>query len=146
MIVVDFIPSDYRVIVSQSKLSSVVDISEPDRTIEAFMSGPAYTAKKEDIIIGAAGIMPMTKGVGSAWLLATPYINNYPLETARTVRRIFKGLSIKMRLHRVQTVALQDSSLDCRWLEWLGFQRECMMEAYGPNKENFYLYRKLFGV
>lgn len=48
------------------------------------------------------------------------------------------------KIHRAQMTVNSHFDVGMRWAKVLGFEKEATLEQYGPNREDFVLYRRLF--
>jgi len=107
-------------------------------------SGLSFTGLDGGRVLGFAGIVEFWKGVGEAWCMLA--VDALPKRLA-VIRAIYKGLQHiqeDLRLHRVQATVNANNVKSRDLLSWLGFEEEGPLEMYGPNRELFLRYRKLF--
>jgi hypothetical protein len=84
--------------------------------------GPAYTAVKDDMILGCAGVVLCWPGMGSAWAVITSDLaKHYPIWLTKTVRLALKDIMRAYNLHRIEMAALEEHA---RWAVGLGFDYE----------------------
>ena len=96
-------------------------------------------------VLAAAGIMPLWKGVGEAWVLAPPSTNeHFGLYLHRAVTTYLDRIVKEYQLHRVQSAVLCDFITSHRWIKRLGFMKEGPLYCYGPDKRTFYRYAKIY--
>lgn len=86
--------------------------------------GPAWTAVVDGRAVAAAGIVIPWPGLGMAWMVVQEDAMMPPLWLTRTVKRFLHELVQRHALHRLEAVAIQDSVMNARWLEAVGFTRE----------------------
>jgi RimJ/RimL family protein N-acetyltransferase len=105
--------------------------------------GPAWSALSGARVLGCAGIVPLWRGVGAAWLLGGDELRRHPLALHRAVAR---GLPRAMRglgLRRLQISVHENFAASLRWVERLGFRHEGAMPAYGPNGDTYIRYARI---
>ncbi len=101
---------------------------------------PAYTAVKNDVILGVGGINWFWPKVGEIWLILTKDVQSCPIESYRTIRRIFEIVTKQNDFKRLQAVARTNWREAVRIVEKLGFTREGTMKKYCPNGDDVYMY------
>lgn len=106
--------------------------------------GPVYMGIHKARCIGAAGILPLSQGVGQGWTFLNsdmyPFVTSWYREMKHRTEKIMDDL----KLHRVHTFVL-DNPVTTRMIEALGYEREGLLRCYGANKENFFMYSKIRG-
>jgi len=99
-------------------------------TAKLYLRGPAYTMISDRGIVACGGIMKLWRGVGDAWVLATPLLRIYPKIVTKSVRFYLHEIINNMKFERVQAVVKADFEVGHRWIKRLGFHEEGMMEKY----------------
>lgn len=112
------------------QLHSLYSFGSPADVARIYMRGPAYTLLKDDVIIGCAGVMKLWKGVGDAWMLATPLVQTHPKLVSKTVKKKLNEIIQDMRFERVQGIVRKDFEAGHRWIKWLGFHEEGPLDRY----------------
>lgn len=102
------------------------------------ISGDAFTLIIDNKIIACGGIEQLWPGVGEAWLIMSEGALKYPVSVMRRAREIFPKMNTKY--HRVQALVLYQFHKAMLFVERLGFRYEGLMQAYGPNKEDYMRY------
>jgi len=105
-------------------------------------NGPAYTVFDGERPIFAAGVSVPWKGFGEAWMLMGIDAKKYPLSVYRHVSKMLAAIIADLALHRVQAVIADGQPHLVRWIEKLGFRRECVMRAFGPDGGDYVLYAR----
>lgn len=93
-------------------------------TVQQANAGPAFTAWIGDKPIGCAGVVLAWSGVGMAWMAVSDEIAEHGLWLTRIVRAFLRDIIRANRLHRLEAVALEDSTRNKQWLAVLGFAYE----------------------
>lgn len=102
--------------------------------------GPAWTAWIDGRAVACGGIATLWRGRGQAWCLLArgipkwAWISIHRAAVARLREAGARGT------WRIEAEALADYAPAVRWLEMLGFTRECLSRRYGPGGEDFYRY------
>ena len=110
-----------------------------------YIPGMSFTCVKDDIILGCAGVIPLWDGVGEAWSLISPIMReHFSLTLHRGVTRFLNDLAARGTMHRLHCHVLEEFEDGHRWAKALGFYNEGVMKAFGPMKENFCRYAKLY--
>lgn len=102
------------------------------------LDGVAVSGWADGRCIGAAGIVPVHKGRGEAWMLLSEYANQYVLPIVRQTRAVLDRTELK----RVDCTT-QINSLGAKLAKLLGFTLETSLEAYGVNGEDMYLWKRV---
>jgi len=112
------------------------------------MEAVAETAKEaatflyDGRVICCAGYHIMWPGVAAGWILPSKYVSTAVISFARTVKESITEVMERNNLHRFQTVAMDDA-LHGRWMKWLGFKREGVMEMHTHDKKNQVMYARV---
>ena len=105
--------------------------------------GPAYTGFKNGKVLGIAGVIILWKGVGEAWTIISPEAKKYKISLHKVIKTNLDRIIKEHNLHRVQTYVKIDWHSSQKWMEMLGFECEAILEIFGPNKEDYYLFARL---
>lgn len=105
--------------------------------------GAAVTLLWDGRIIGFTGYLPLWAGVAEVWLIPTKYVGIKPLLLVRTLERYIRGIMETQKLHRIQTIAIDDKP-HSRFLEALGFVSEGLAKDYmGKGADRRYWARRV---
>lgn len=111
---------------------------------QLFLAGPAYTGMVGDLVIGSCGLMIMHRGVAQAWLVGSDHIARHPVCFHVLLKRGLAASQDDLGLHRIQCAVYEDVPRTWhKWIEALGFLFEAPMAAFGPNKQDAYLYARV---
>lgn len=102
--------------------------------------GPAYSAYHEDTLLACAGVRILWPGAGEAWAIFSREIVNFKKEAYIYTITELKRIIEENKLNRVQAHAQEDFPLAGKFLEGIGFERECLMRRFLPNDGNAFLY------
>jgi len=104
--------------------------------------GVCMTLLWDGRIIGFTGFISLWTGVAEVWLIPTKYVGVKPLLLMRTLKRYIEGIVEDHKLHRVQTIAIDDEK-HSRFLQALGFETEGLaMDYVGKGKHRRYWARR----
>lgn len=133
-------PEDYMRI-ERRKFDAMTFLKFPDpMTIaKSLTKGPSLTASVNGDILFCGGIVPMWKGVGEAWVVTSPLVDQYPFSFAKTVWRKLLFFAKSLEFDRVQTTVDIEHSVSIEWVERMGFVREGLMRKYIIGRD-FYRY------
>jgi hypothetical protein len=93
-----------------------------------------------DYPVAAIGAREMWKGVWSVWAWGTENWNDVATTLTRHALRTLKPAMLARGGHRAECMSWTCHIPAHRWLEFLGFQREGVLHAYGRNREDFIMY------
>lgn len=102
----------------------------------------SHTYIHEGEILCCAGIIPYWEGVGEAWFVIPDDIDKAKVRICSTVKRYLDNV-LDTHYRRIQATARADNEKAIRFLEWLGFKREALLEKYGIEGDDYYLYARL---
>lgn len=106
-------------------------------------AGEAFSGFIGGTCVGAAGVKMLWKGVGEAWAYLSPEALSHGFRVTRAVRRGLEDLIAKHGLWRVQMTVRKDHAAGHRWASFLGFEVEGIMQKYGPDGADFFLYARV---
>lgn len=100
--------------------------------------GFGITAIDEGKVLGCLIIIPMPwKGVAEACVLLSGRIERHKLWLHRIFKKSVGAFQEEHEWHRLQCVAVAGSNRNNAWLKSLGFEPESVLEAYGPDREDY---------
>ncbi|OPY08256.1 MAG: hypothetical protein A4E67_01024 [Syntrophaceae bacterium PtaB.Bin038] len=108
--------------------------------IDNGLQGPAYTIMSGDEIVACCGVRVIWEGVGEAWLVFSPAIQEHTLEATKIIRTYLRKIIEDSKLRRVQAFASTAAPRAARYLETLGFEREAVMRKLGRDGADHYCY------
>ena len=86
-------------------------------------NGPAYTAFKDEQIIGAAGIRLLDDHTGVLWAVFSTTMKQHVRETLRSSRELLTALLCEFDLKTVYAMSKKGLASSQRLLEHLGFSK-----------------------
>lgn len=112
--------------------------------------GPKYTLLIDHRPAAAGGIARLWGGVGEAWVMMGDLGRKHFVTTHRAIRKQFNNLSEPYypgfslpEFHRVQAAIPEDFPVGMRFAESFGLKCEAVLQQYGPDRTDFYLYAKV---
>ena len=100
----------------------------------------AYTGYEDGNVVGVGGLVEIYPHLAEAWLVL-PKHRGVGLGTTRKILKIWnKMLSDRRKYERIQATVHQQFEEGIRFLDFLGFTNEGLMQKFGPDKSNFYRY------
>ena len=102
-------------------------------------AGQAFTAVKDDRVLGCAGIEVVWANRGVAWSLLGPISPFELLGVHRYVAAFLDG----QRLRRIEMTVDAGHLAGQRWASMLGFQFEGFLRAYTPDGRDCHLYARI---
>ena len=101
--------------------------------------GNVFTIRKDDEVLIISGCSMDALNNASMFMLASKKLSEkFDREVLRVMR---EGLS-RVKSKRIQGTCTENPRYK-RFLEFLGFKQECLMNKYGINGEDIYLYVKM---
>lgn len=108
------------------------------------VDGLSYTAMCDGEVYAMFGLYPLWKGVAEAWLLPSTKLENRKIVFHKGSLRFFTYASQKLKLHRIQVYVRSSNVQAVKWIEMMYFKREGLLERYGPDINDYYVYGRLF--
>lgn len=116
-------------------------------TVQQAQAGPAFTAWVGSQPIGCAGVVLAWPGVGMAWMVLADEMAEHGLWLTRMTRAFLRDILRVHRLHRLEAVALEESTRNQQWLQVLGFADEGnVARCYLPDKRAIRRYELVEGM
>lgn len=137
-----------RVVRFESAHLAGIDWIERERTKEigfgrafaAYDSNPGWSLLDGDAFVAGGGIVIPYAGMGEAWVIASPLAQQHSLAVCRAARLGLDEFALGFKLVRIQAMVLRHHITGHRFLEHLGFERECLVRKYGLHGADMYLY------
>ena len=100
----------------------------------------SYSYWVDGELAGCAGLTLFWPGVGDLWMLVGDRAKLNPHETVKSIKLYMTKIIKDNNLWRVQTTGRTDEPDARKLIKILGFKEDCLMEKYGPDKSDYYLY------
>tara|TARA_B100001013_G_scaffold314834_1_gene221512 strand:+ start:284 stop:727 length:444 start_codon:yes stop_codon:yes gene_type:complete len=94
-------------------------------------------------IIGICGVIPYWTGVGEAYMFLSPEFKKKKIRCIKDIKYYLNLLTKQFKFHRVSCYVIKDFKEAVRLAEFLGFETEAELKQFGPNKEDYYLMRRI---
>jgi hypothetical protein len=94
-------------------------------------------------VLAIIGVAVPWKGVGQAWALISQEALKHPVALTLGARRWIAWVIDQECLWRVQADVERDHAAGRRWLEFMGFEYEGTLRAYGPSAADHELWARL---
>tara|TARA_Y100000004_G_C8736699_1_gene336547 strand:+ start:18 stop:449 length:432 start_codon:yes stop_codon:yes gene_type:complete len=111
--------------------------------IDSLEIDDCFTAVKNNRPIICGGVIRLWEGCYEGWVIATHYVNQYPVETARLIKGCTDVLFEKNNMHRLQTAVLKGYLQGYRFAEFLGMKAEGEMRKYDYMKQDYIRYARV---
>jgi hypothetical protein len=108
---------------------------------KALEGGISFTHLYDGRITGAAGIMELWEGVAELWMLTTIYFDEYPIACCKEIRKIVDMYAGNFKRLQANVQASDERAI--RFIEWLGFESEGIMQKYGVNGADHIRYARV---
>lgn len=124
-----YIPNDY-LLITRRRFDAITFLNFPNPRAMAntFARGEAYTMEVDGELVACGGVLPLWKGVGEVWLVASPLVERHKTAVGLAVVRKLKEM--KKKYERLQTVIDREFVLSREWAVWMGFRSEGVMKKY----------------
>ena len=114
-----------------------------DSKLKAVQLGTAFTGFCEQGIIGCAGIVPVWRGVGHAWVVLGRDYKSHRVWVHKQVVTYLDKIINGMNLHRVEATVDCNFMPGIQWLERMNFKLEGQKKKYGPDGKDHYSYARI---
>jgi len=121
-----------------------VDASFTENRIDFALAGLSFTLLHDNIPLCSGGIVPLWDGVAEGWVISSKRIFTKRIKASRLIRKRTDLLCANNKVWRLQTAVKANFKTGLRFAEFLGFNNEGLMRAYGPDKTNYYRMAKIY--
>lgn len=103
---------------------------------------PATTALNDGEPVACFGLTPLWNGVSELWArFSRPWAEKHPITLARGAN--FWLMDRMKDHHRVQCYVVASNKKAVKFAEVIGFTEKYLLQSYGPNGEDFYLFSRV---
>ena len=105
-----------------------------------------YTTLFDNVIVAVGGCQVRWIGVAVFWLMLTADCKKngmYGVFAIRAIRDKIKELIVMNDLARAEAYVRPDFIEAVKMIEFLGFEKECTMKKFFPDKTDAYLYARI---
>ena len=100
----------------------------------------AYTGYEDGEVVGVGGLVEIYPHLAEAWRVLKKN-RGASLGTTRNILKIWRKLLYsRPKYERIQATVHQEFEEGIRFLDFLGFTNEGLMQKFGPDKSNFFRY------
>jgi len=133
--------------IEQMKMKSIFDGDESikERTCSVAAAGNVHakTLVYRHKVLAIIGGDLLWDGVFQVWSVMDDHINELPVAFARCVKKVLNRYIIDLNLHRVQVDVRCGFPKAIKWVNFLGFKYEGIMQKYGPEGADYYRFVRL---
>lgn len=105
----------------------------------------AITARDEEgVIIACAGIVVPWAGVGELWSIPSSLVRHHKIGFARVALRLIEEVQRAKNLHRLHSFVLVQDAKASKFMRWLDFKCEGILECFGANSESYWMFAKVW--
>ena len=123
--------SDYFEIDRRSfDMLTFLNFPNPSAIAKALADGMAYTIVNSKHLVASGGVVPSWKGVGEAWLVSSPLVQEHKIFFLRTVQAELNKMIEEGNFERVQTTVDAEHLVSIKWVKWMGFENEGLMRKF----------------
>jgi len=102
-----------------------------------------YSVWHDNRVIAIGGVITVHQGVGEAVLICEDNPNGDRFRIARASRNVMDYIFQNCSFHRLQARAPVENALYNRFIVFLGFKKEGVLESYGFNGEDYFIYARV---
>ena len=113
------------------------------RHIHDLSSGYSTSVIRNGHLLGSGGIFPVWDGLGEAWVIPSRLVQKHKKMFVKLIRENMARMTDEFQFRRLQATARADAPKSRRFLEFLGFEREGLLKAYGPDGADHVLFAKI---
>lgn len=118
------------------------DVEAALRVLHANPSAHLATLLIGNEVMAIVGLVKLHDGLAEVSAVTSPLVSVIPLGFTKMCRGLIASYMRDLSLHRVQLYVRTDYKAGVRWAGVLGFQQEAHLRAYGPERQNFYLFAR----
>ena len=108
------------------------------------LDGFSFTAMSDGKIYLMFGFYPLWNGVAECWMLPCSYLDEKKLIFHKATLKCFLHIAFVLELWRMQCYVRTTNGQATKWIEMCYFNREGLCRQFGPDKNDYYLYGRLF--
>ena len=108
------------------------------------VQGDAFTALRKGKVVACVGIIPLWTGVCELWMYLGKETFSEKRKALRIMKEFLDNLTTGHKMHRLQSVVLEDFKEGRRFAKFFGFKEEGTMKNFGPEKETYIRVAKCF--
>ena len=118
------------------EIEPVFTVGDVDRGV--FQEETGRTIMFGDKIAGCLGVSMIWSGVGVGWCIMDKNLTKQQrLIVGKTCKKRLPNFMDLIGIHRIQADVKNGFDVGKRFVEFLGFESEGIMKAFGPDKEDY---------
>lgn len=94
-------------------------------------------------VISILGGSLLWAGTMDIWSVSGDGINKHPISYVKVSRALLDRLQVVLNIRRFQAAGLCGNPQLDKWFETLGFKREAVMQKYGPDGKDYFLWARV---
>lgn len=94
-------------------------------------------------VIAILGGSLLWAGNMEIWSVTGEGIMKHPLAYVKLARRLLSDVAIVLNIKRFQSAGLCGDPMLEKWFKAIGFVKESVMEKYGPDGKDYYMYKRI---
>lgn len=108
-----------------------------------FKQAHMRTIRDKSGVIAIIGGTLLWPGNMEIWSVTGEDINKYPIAYVKLVRELMERFQAVLKIRRFQSAGLCGNPQLDKWFKSIGFKREAIMEKYGPDGQDYYMYSRV---
>ncbi len=105
--------------------------------------GYAWCGVADGKPVCAFGIVPLWRGVGEVWMVTDVELPLYGRTFHRVAKEMFDIYIGELLMNRLQCTVHSRNFQAIRWIKKMRFLEEGLLQKYGPDGEDFYIFARL---
>lgn len=139
MEIIPFQPEHLDLLALQPAQSDFLQSFDKSYAPALIASGPCFTAVKDGVILGCAGLSKQWDNRAIAWALLSSNIGREFIRIHRAVERYLAIADFK----RIEAFVDANFAEGHRWIKMLCFEREGYMRSFSPSGNDAVLYARI---
>lgn len=107
------------------------------------VNGASFTALADGQVGASWGVIPMWAGVAEFWMLTSTLVEKHPTVCARVARTVIDSFATSEGSRRVQIAVNASDPRALRFADFLQFEREGVLRAYGPDGSDYIMMARI---
>jgi RimJ/RimL family protein N-acetyltransferase len=140
---IPFEPGHAEELIGQADINQAEKKFLLGRHIHDLSSGYSISVIRNGHLLGSGGIFPIWDGLGEAWVIPSELVQKHKKMFVKLIRENMARMTDEFQFRRLQATARADAPKSRRFLEFLGFEREGLLKAYGPDGADHVLFAKI---
>ena len=103
----------------------------------------SFSGIENGYLIACGGIMPIWEGVAECWFFGGELLRSRKLSVVKTLVSTLAEMVREQNIRRLQAVVHCEWDEAQRFVEFLKFKQEGLLEGYGPDGSDHYMYSRI---